>query len=117
MTSRQRRLRTAGIRNKSRGNRSPLDALPASVQTELFRRLDKGETYREVQQWLAESHSLNCTITPLSDWYRKRKAEGPAKKNSETVRAGGFEITVTAPCAELVTVRVRPFTGTEGLEA
>jgi hypothetical protein len=97
--------------NRSRGHRSPLDTkLTKEARRELGRRCAGSGTLAEIRQWLASAHGLQISKTALSDWRARRVAEGAAGEDDDvrTVLACGLEITIIAPGAESITVRVEP---------
>ena len=109
----KQRFKKGRTPNRSREHRSPLDRLPLKVQRELARRCVGHDTLAEICNWLAEKHGLKISDTSISIW-RKRKVSANHTAISQTVWAGGFEITVVAPGASTITLSVKPAHSTSG---
>ena len=100
-------LKPGVVPNRSRGNRSPLDRLPAGVQNALLRKCMGTSTYAKIIAWLRAEHGVQIGASALSAWRLRRIAEG-APTNTKTLRAGGFEMEINATGASAITVRLVP---------
>lgn len=100
-------------RNRSYGRRSPLDKLPDDARHELRRLCASATTLREVQAWLKAAHGCLISKSGISEWWIRKKADEKADiqaagRETASVCAGGFEISVTAPGAAEVRLQFRP---------
>ena len=91
-------------RRRTFGKYSPLDKLPAKVQSELRKRSQRGEFLYQIRAWLLKEHSHSSSISAISCWCIRQ--EEIARKPHTA--AAAFEFIVHAPGASEVRVLVKP---------